>query len=72
MGLELVGGGRVQGQGKQDASLPGGADDLLAEAERQLAGVRQRLQALAAQIEELRRRLGDSSVCAVPFETPPA
>jgi hypothetical protein len=72
MGLELVGGGRAQGQGSQDANLPGGADDLLVEAERQVAGVRHRLQALAAQIGDLRRRLGDSSDSAVPFETPPA
>ncbi len=64
MGLELVIGG--QGQGERDRGeaadvAPGGtggdATDVLADAGRQIAGVRERLQALADSAAELGSRL---------------
>ncbi|MEP6653771.1 MAG: hypothetical protein ABJA82_10450 [Myxococcales bacterium] len=66
MGLELVGGrqGQAEGPGEGSAGAPLPAADAgkklaeqVAEAERSLAGARQRLQALVERASELRRRL---------------
>lgn len=70
MGLELVGGrqGQAEGSGQGSAGAPLPAADAgktlveqVAEAERSLAGTRERLQALVERASELRRRLRGGS-----------
>jgi hypothetical protein len=62
MELQVVGGAHGQGGGSgSDPEPPMAVTEKLAEAGRMIAGARQRLEALADRLAELRRRLGDAS-----------
>jgi hypothetical protein len=62
MELHVVGGAQGQGGGPgHDRDRPIALTEELAEAARTIAGARQRLEALADRLADLRRRLGEAA-----------